>query len=1130
MTSFTHLRVASGFSLRYGASQVEDLAERAGERGLDALALTDRDSMAGSVRHAKACAAAGVRPLFGVDLAVPPAIVPEHAGTGRQRSPVRGGAFVAEAEQRAVMLARTARGWASLCRLTSAAATDSRVAWADVDQAAGEDDLVALLGADSEVGAALTQGRPDRAARLLAPWRDRFGTALRLEVVCHGRPGTGPGSVRGAARMLAFADEHDVPAVLSNAVRYADPGMGEVADLLDSARLLVPIDARDAQRLDGGERWLKDDSGMERIAERVAEAAGARAARVTRLLAQTEETAASCEVDPADAFGLGRLHLPEAHLIGAEESAVDRELAGRCAAAMMHHGYHRLPAYWDRVESELHTIARLGLAGYFLTIAEVVRLTKELHVRVAARGSAVGSLVVHLLGISPIDPVAHGLVMERFLSPRRAALPDIDLDVESARRLEVYQAVRKRFGSDRVATLAVYETYRARGAIRAVALARGMIPEDADRIAEAFPQVKARDVRSALRELPELKRIAAEDHGRLWSLVESLDGLPHTTGMHPCGLLVSDGGLLDRTPVAPTSIPNIAMSVFSKHDIEDTGHIKVDVIGIRAQAGLAHTVAEIARTTGTSIDLDDPAQVPPEDPATLDMLHTGAGLGTYNLESPGQRDLVRKLRPRTVDDFALDVALFRPGPVVANMIDPVVAARDGQARPRRLHRDLEPIVAETHGQVVYHEQVIKIIAKITQCDLGLADEARRALSDPDRTGRVRAWFTDAARRNGYDRHTATTTWEILAAFGSYGFCKGHALALAVPAYQSAWTKAHHPAAFAAGLLTHDPGMYPRRVLAAEARRRGVPLLAPDIEHSQHTSIVEQHHETWGVRLGLSLIKGITTAETDRIISARPYRSLDDFWQRARPSLPLADRLARIGALDQLGPRREILLHLTELHRQHRGRSLESGQLPLGAEDSDNTTGNVEQVQAAGLPGINGEDQLAAELEILGMEISRHLLDDHRPLLAELGVTPAARLPQLRGGQRVLVAGVKASSQTPPTRSGKRTIFLTLDDPTDLSDLAFFEDSHDTCAETIFHSSLLLARGTVSRRHPRSLSITGQAVWDLAELIDLYRDGGTDAVADRLTRPGTLPDADAHTRRSRRPGGRRLHHASPGSAG
>ncbi|MFJ9434855.1 DNA polymerase III subunit alpha [Streptomyces sp. NPDC101490] len=1125
MSSFTHLRVASGFSLRYGASQVEDLAGRAGERGLDALALTDRDSMAGSVRHAKACAEAGVRPVFGVDLAVPPATVPEPAGTGRRRGPVKGGAFVTEAGQRAVLLARTARGWASLCRLTSAAATDSRVTWADLDRAAGEEDLAVLLGADSEVGAALAQGRPDRAARLLAPWRDRFGAALRLEVVCHDRPGTGPGSLRGAARTLAFADEHGVPAVLSNAVRYASPGMGEVADLLDSARLLVPVDTRDARHLDGGERWLKDASDMERTAERVAEAAGERADRAALLLARTEETAASCAVDPADAFGLGRLHLPEAHLIGAGEDTVDRELTGRCAASMVHHGYHRSPAHWDRVESELRTIAGLGFSGYFLTIGEITRLTKELRVRVAARGSAVGSLVVHLLGISPVDPVAHGLVMERFLSPRRTALPDIDLDVESARRPEVYRAVLDRFGGDRVAALAVYETYRARGAIRAVALARGLAPEEADRLAEAFPHVKARDVRSALRELPELKRIAAEDHGRLWSLVESLDGLPHTTAMHPCGLIVSDAGLLDRTPVTPTSLPGIAMSVFSKHDIEDTGHIKVDVIGVRAQSALAHTVAEIARTTGAHIDLDDPAQVPPEDPATLDMLHAGAGLGTYNLESPGQRDLVRKLRPRGMDDFALDVALFRPGPVVANMIDPVVAARDGRARPSRLHPDLEPIVAETHGQVVYHEQVIKIVAKLTRCDAGLADEARRALSDPARTGRVRAWFTDAARRNGYDRPTVTGTWELLAAFGSYGFCKGHALALALPSYQSAWAKAHHPAAFMAGLLTHDPGMYPRRVLAAEARRRGVPLLAPDIEHSRHASTVEEDHGTWGVRLGLGLVKGITSAESERVVGARPYRSLDDFWLRARPGIALADRLARIGALDHLGPRREVQLQLTELHRRNRGVGPESGQLPLGTGDGG-TTGPVERVPAAGLPDMTEEDQLAAEIEILGMEVGRHLLDDHRTLLTELGVTPAARLPGLRDGRRVLVAGVKAVSQTPPTRSGRRTIFLTLDDPTDLSDLAFFEDSHDTCAETIFHGSLLLARGTVSRRHPRSVSVTGQAVWDLVELIGLHRDGGIDAVADRLTRPGT----DTRPRRSLRPGGRRLHHASPGSAG
>ncbi|QDY78243.1 DNA polymerase III subunit alpha [Streptomyces qinzhouensis] len=1230
--SFTHLRTASGYSLRYGASHVPDLAGRAAERGLDALALTDRDSLAGAVRHAKACAAAGVRPLFGVDLGVPAVPRPGASGDGdphRSRTPAKGGIFVAEPPQRAVFLARSAPGWAALCRLVSASAGSTAgsvlgstagsvlgstsgsalgsmagstlgstvgstagsalgsavgdpgaagpwstgpaaAAWAALDHAAAgpaPDGLFVLLGADSEPGRALARGRPDLAARLVGPWRERFGDALRIEVACHDRPGSGPGSLRLAARLLGFATEQGITPVLTNAVRYADPGQGEIADILDSARLLVPVDARDGSALDGGERWLKDTGDMERIAERVAEAAGGAQAvrRARELLAATEETAAACVVDPGDAFGLGRLHLPEPHLIGATRGSADRELAARCAGAMMHRGHHRDPGRWDRLEGELRIIAGLGLAGYFLTMAEIVRLVKDMGVRIAARGSGVGSLVVHLLGMSPVDPVEHGLVMERFLSPYRTAMPDIDLDVESARRVEVYQAVLKRFGSERVATLAVYETYRARGAIEAVARARGIEPDEARRLAKAFPQIRAKDVRASLRELPELREVAGEDHGRLWSLVEALDGLPHGTAMHPCGLLISDDGLLDRTPTVPTTLDGIAMSQFDKEDVEDTGHIKADLIGVRMQSTLAHAVAEIERATGEHLDIDDPAQVPLDDPATYELIRSAQTMGCFQIESPGQRDLVRRLRPRTIDDITLDISLFRPGPVAANMIDPLIAVRDGRAGPGCPHEDLREILAETGGQVVFHEQVILIMTKMTGCDLGQADEARRALSDRDRQGRLRAWFADRARQRGYPAQVVRDVWKILEGFGAYGFCKGHGAAFARPTYQSAWLKTHRAAAFYAGLLTHDPGMYHKRVFVADARRRGVPVLLPEVNKSHADTRIELvsggKSEKWGVRLGLAQVRGISEAETARIVAGRPYVSLTDFWRRAHPSRPVAERLARVGALDALGTgdrtgRRELLLEIAELHRQGRT-ALDPGQLPLTAPDGPSPAAvpdpSPDSGRTGGLPAMDDGDQLAAELDVLDMDITRHLLDDHRALLTDIGATPAARLGELPHGTTVLVAGVKTATQTPPIRGGRRVVFATLDDPTGLSDLAFFEDSHDRCAATVFHSALLLVRGTVCRprNRPGSLSVTGEAAWDLAELIELHRDGGAAAVADRLTRK--QPDtAGTDRRRSRtlteptgyvmnawadlRPpgvplvGGRTLHHASRGSAG
>ncbi|MGW9246764.1 DNA polymerase III subunit alpha [Streptomyces sp. EN23] len=1165
--SFTHLHAASGYSLRYGASHPSALAERAAERGLDALALTDRDSLAGAVRFAKACAEAGIRPLFGVDLAVPGMPASDPGPVKRQRTaPSRGGAFVAEAPQRAVFLARTERGWAELCRLVTAA-SDQGVTWEDLS--CPDDELFVLLGADSEVGQALAAGRPDRAATLLGPWRTRFGRSLRIATSWHGRSGTGPGSLRLAARMLGFATEQQVTPVLTNAVRYADPDRGEVADILDSARLLVPIDARDASRLDTGQRWLKDSGEMERVAGRIAEAAGGRSEDARRLLAATEETAEACVVDPGGAFGLGRLNLPEPELVGASADTADRALADRCAAGMLGRGYHREGERWDRLEDELRIIAGHGFAGYFLTVAEVAAQARQLGIRVAARGSGVGSLVTHLLGISPVDPVAHGLVMERFLSEHRSALPDIDLDVESARRLEVYQAVRGRFGADRVATLAVYKTYRARGAIEVVARARGMAPDRAARLGKAFPHIRAKDVRAALAELPELREVAAEDHGRLWELVEALDELPFEAAMHPCGLLVSDAALGRRTPMAPTTVENIAMSQFDKEDIEDTGHPKIDVIGVRMQSALAHAAAEIERVTGEPVDLDDPAQVPPDDPATYDLISSGDTLGTFQLESPGQRELVRNLRPRSFGDLALDISLFRPGPVAAAMVEPLIKARESGGGTRYAHRDLREILAETEGQVVYHEQVIQIMATMTGCDRGMADEARRALSVPERQGRVRAWFADRARGRGYSVQVVRDVWKTLENFGSFGFAKAHAAAFAQPAYQSSWLKAHRMAALLAGLLTHDPGMYHKRVLAADARRHGVPLLLPDVNRSQVAHIIELVSGKWGVRIGLAQVRGITEAESGRIVAGQPYASVEDFWQRARPSRPLAERLARVGALSAFGTRRELLLKVAELHRAGRGAGgSAAGQLPMAEVGSAQDAGSAENAPGAeddnaadavtGLPAMDASEQLAAELDVLGMDISHHLLDEHRSLLADIGATPAADLAGLRHGSTVLVAGVKVATQTPPIRSGKRVIFATLDDPTGLSDLAFFEDSHGRCAHTVFHSSLLLVRGTLARRPPRAFSITGTAAWNLAELIDLYREGGPAAVADRLTRADSAPRRSAPGRTLIQPNGyalhpwadlqppgapasaglpaldaldgRSFHHASPGSAG
>ncbi|WP_328736898.1 DNA polymerase III subunit alpha [Streptomyces bobili] len=1105
MPGFTHLHTVSGFSLRYGASHPERLAERAFERGMDALALTDRDTLAGTVRFAKACAKAGVRPLFGVDLAV---AAPEPVRKERRRTPVRGGAFIDESTPRVTFLARDgARGWADLCRIVTAAHTAPDTPLLTWEDNRG-DGLTVLLGPASDVGRALAAGRPDRAARLLAPWREAYGDALRLEAVWHGRTGTGPGSLRLAARTVGFAAEQRVRPVLSNAVRYADPGQGPVADVLDAARRLVPIDP--AGELDSGEAWLKDADAMLRAAERIVEAAGFRRDTAHRLLEQTRATAAECLVDPEDDLGIGTVHFPEPHLAGAGRRTAQRTLASRATAGMVRHGYDGRRDYWERMHHELDIIAHHGFASYFLTVAQVVDDVRDMGIRVAARGSGAGSLVNHLLGIAHADPVEHGLLMERFLSKERVVLPDIDIDVESARRLEVYRAIIGRFGTERVATVAMPETYRVRHAIRDVGAALSMDPAEIDRVAKSFPHIRARDARAALAELPELRPLAAEreKYGKLWELVEALDALPRGVAMHPCGVLLSDASLLSRTPVMPTSGEGFPMAQFDKDDVEDLGLLKLDVLGVRMQSAMAHAVTEVERATGERIDLD---AVPPGDPATYRLIRSTETLGCFQIESPGQRDLVGRLQPATFHDLVVDISLFRPGPVAADMVRPFIEARHGRAPVRYPHPDLAEPLKGTYGVVVFHEQIIDIVAIMTGCGRGEADRIRRGLSDPESQGRIKVWFGQRAAANGYDAETIRRTWEIVEAFGSYGFCKAHAVAFAVPTYQSAWLKAHHPAAFYAGLLTHDPGMYPKRLLLADARRRGVPILPLDVNRSgvaHRIELVSESPVVWGLRLALSDVHGISEAEARRIADGQSYASLLDFWERARPSRPLAQRLAQVGALDAFGAnRRDLQLHLTELHRGSRGGG--GGQLPLAGG---------RKTAPAGLPDLSSAERLSAELGVLSMDASRNLMDDHREFLDELGVVSARRLREARHGETVLVAGAKAATQTPPIRSGKRVIFSTLDDGTGLVDLAFFDDSHDACAHTVFHSWLLLVRGVVQRRGPRSLSVVGAAAWNLAELVELRAEGGLDEVAARLAEPPPARDGTDGTEGTEGPEG------------
>ena len=873
METFVHLHTASGYSMQYGASTPADLVARAAAFGQPALALTDRDGLYGAVRFVQACTEAKVAPILGVDLAV--RHPGEAARPGRPpdrpaRTPVRGGALVDPRLPRVTVLARGMKGgvapglgWARLCRLvTRTHLSGERGAPVTTPELLAElahrvpdepSPLVVLLGPDSDVGRAVLAKRRAEAGAALARWQALLpGESIVLEAVCHGGPEGTPMSLGHAARTLALGRDTGIPVVLSAAVRHADPKEAATVDVLDAARRLVALDVRHLDRVTTAGH-LAPSPAMYAVACDVAAASGPGVSGGGALAREAGAGPARADRRPGRRVRPRPRHRP-GHRRGPPARA-DRARAApgrgpptgarqRCRAALPSRYPGVSGAELDRVtarlEEELGVIAALGYPTYFLTVATVTDLIREMRVRVAARGSGAGSLVNYLLGISGVDPIRYDLLMERFCTTLRAQLPDIDIDVESARRTEIYEKILARFGGERVTCVSMMDSYRVRHAIRDVGAALGLPPAEVDAMAKAFPHVSARYARSAIADLPELRvsGLGSPRYDLMFDLVERLDGLPRHIAVHPCGVILSNSGLLDRTPVE-ASWMGFPMSQFDKDDVEVLGLLKLDVLGIRMQSAMAHAVDEVARVDGIPVDLDDQRQVPLDDEATFRLIRTTHTLGCFQIESPGQRELIGKFGPERFEDLVIDISLFRPGPVKSDMIVPFLNARQGWQDADYLHPTLVKALAETEGVVVFHEQILLIVAETTGVTLAEADEVRRALGSVKGQAEVEAWWRPAALARGYSRADVDRIWAVLAAFASFGFCKAHAAAFALPTYQSAWLKTHHPAAFFAGVLTHDPGMYPKRLILDDARSFGIEILGLDVNASKPWYAVER---------------------------------------------------------------------------------------------------------------------------------------------------------------------------------------------------------------------------------------------------------------------------------------------------
>jgi error-prone DNA polymerase len=1040
-----------------------------------------------------------------------------------------------------LLLARNAYGYANLCRLITSAHMagergDPHLEPSQILERA--EGLICLLGPESEPGKLAAAGMADSARDAARCWREAFGPSCLVEV----RNLVEPSTRTEIRRLLRLAEETGLPPVATNAVRYLVPEDAFLADALECMREIVPVAPHHVTRRNA-EGYLKPAAEMRRLfAER------------PDLCEATLRIAEACDVD----LGLDRAHFPSFPTPRGRSAA--SLLAERCHQGFARRGMRPTRDVVERLDHELALIHRMGYAAYFLTVAGIVENVKAKGIRCACRGSAAGSLVCYLTGISEVDPVRHGLLFERFINPLRDELPDIDLDVESARREEVYEAILSRYGEDRCACVTMVDTYRARAAIREVGKALGYPSDEIDRAAKAFPHIGAHRIRDALASLPELRgsNLGAGQLEMLFRVAERLNGFPRHLALHPSGIVLSGDDLPDRVPMERSFLDH-RMVQADKDDVEIFGLLKLDVLGVRMLSAMRHALDEIERTTGERVDLD---AVPDDDPAAFELIRSSRTIGCFQIESPGQRELLQKFQPDRFEDLIVDISLFRPGPVKSDMVTPFINRRHGLERPRYAHPLLKPILRETYGVIVYHEQVMRVLSA-SGCDLAEADRIRRHLDDDEQIDDLQRDFLFRVTASGLGTEDAEKVWRELASFASFGFCKAHAAAFAVPTYQSAWLKAHYPAHFLAGVLTHEPGMYPRRLILEDARECGVGVLPLDVNRSAKAYTVEGD----AIRLALQDVHGISDAEIRSILDARadrPFGSVGEFLRRTQVSRPVAEALAHAGAFDALpyastaaavdgGPPRALAAlvargprpayappryqapaeavssgsdrrqqaqrvkhgarwtrrdHLYVAMTAETAREGEQLALPLTGEEGP-----------AGLREYTEAERVRAELEVTGLDASRHLLSFYEPLLADLGVSRSKDLSRRRGDDWVMVAGVKVASQTPAVRSGQRIIFLTLDDATGPIDATVFERVQERCATTVFHSFLLAVWGRLRRTGKRGVSIIAEEVWDLAAL----------ARARRERRLAEFMAASA-SGNGAPPIPRKLWHASGGSAG
>ena len=1001
---FVHLRVHSAYSLSEGAIKVGKIATLAQRAEMPAVAITDTGNLFGALEFSQACAAAGVQPILGCQLALSRAENPRLAP-----DPL-------------VVLAQDEAGFSNLQRLSSLSFLETepglrpQIPFATlVRNAAG---LILLTGGTTgPLGRMLGEGQAVDAAQLLAALAEAFPDRLAVELNRHGL------AIEGAIEpeLIRLADEAGLPLVAANDCLFADPEMFEAQDALlciADARLLAETERRRATP----EQWFKPAAEMRALFADLPEACDNTLAIALRTSVMAEAQKPLLPRFPKLPPGTDE----NATLAAMARAGLASRLQGRSEADRK--------AHEERLEYELSVIAEVGFPGYFLIVADFVQWAKAQGIPVGpGRGSGAGSVVAWALTITDLDPIRFGLLFERFLNPERVSMPDFDIDFCQERRDEVIAYVRDEYGADRVAQIITFGTLQARAAVRDVGRVLGMPYGQVNKIAELIPNNPAHPVHleQAIAAEPRLAemRDADEEVQHLLQIALRIEGLYRHASTHAAGVVIGDRPLIELVPLYRDPRSDFLVTQYSMKHIEQAGLIKFDFLGLTTLTILKRACDFLA-SLGIAVDLE---QLPLDDPATYAMLSRGDASGIFQFEGQGMRDVLRQMRPDRFEDLIAAVALYRPGPM-ANI--PAFCQRKHGEKWEAPHPRLAEILGETYGIMVYQEQVMQIAQLLAGYSLGSADLLRRAMGKKIRSEMEsqRQIFIDGAVARDIPKAKAGEIFDLMARFADYGFNKSHAAAYALVAYQTAWMKANHPAVFLAACMSLAISNTDKlAVYRQEAARLGIAVLPPDINRSGADFSVERDAaENLAIRYALAAVKRVGLQAMQAVVAARgdqPFADLADFAARVDPrhlNRMQLENLVKGGAFDALEPNRGRLFAAAEtVLRRAQATAAEKGAGQIGLF-GDALNGGLELPR---LPDWPPMERLAFEAEAIGLHLSAHPLDVYGPLLKRLGVVASNRLEAraAAGAARLKLAGTVIAIKERTTRTGTRMAWVRLSD-------------------------------------------------------------------------------------------------------